>query len=318
MAKSFDKLKSNGDEQLEKVRWSMNSEERKATNSRVDAFVKKSLRIAGKHKDVKRLEECRRASYCSNIYCTTCRNRMAAKLLARVQLHLVEHDMDEASCRNRLRFVTVLHSLERAEIGALKEATKRARAGYVQLNRKFKCSWAQGAFEYELVDMEKVSSRITKDASGVRKKDTLERLGGYEASLDSLDWSWRWLDEAGNKRTDYILVHTHFLMDCGEEDWNAIDADMRKRWHQDYQVRIDGLTDFNVRSLEDSLWKMSSYCFKNRCSHHYEFGGYTFQDEDVDVNEKMFSVNELNTIYEFYKAIAGGRNTGLLLSWGIK
>ena len=318
MAKSFNELKSNGDEQLAKVRWLLNAEQRKATKGRVDSFVKKSLRIAGKHRDVKRLEECRRGSYCGNIYCSTCRNRMAAKLLARVQLHLVSHDMDDASCRERLRWVTVLHSLEKAEIGALKEATKRARAGYVQLNRKFKCSWAQGAFEYELVDMEKVSSRIENNDSGIRKKATLQKLGGYEASLDSLDWSWRWLDEAGNKRTDYILVHTHFLMDCGEEDWNAIDADMRKRWHQDYQVRIDGLTDFNVRSLDESLWKMSSYCFKNRCSHHYDFNQYKFDNEDSDEDENMFSIHEMNMIYEIYKNIAGGRNTGLLLSWGIK
>ena len=90
--------------------------------------------------------------------------------------------MGEDACRDRLRWITVLHSVERAETAYIKEATKRARADYVQLNRKFKGSWAQGAFEYELVDMEKVHSRITKNASGNRKKDTLEKLGGYEAS----------------------------------------------------------------------------------------------------------------------------------------
>ncbi len=175
----------------------------------------------------------------------------------------------------------------------------------------FASEFTQGAFEVELVDMEKVSSRVAKNDSGVRKRDTLERLGGF-------DGSWRWVDEAGNQRTDYVLVHTHFLMDCGKEGWNAIDADMRKRWNGDYQVRIDGLTDFNVRSLDASLWKMSSYCFKNRCFHHYEFGGYTFDDEDIDVSEKMFSVNELNVIYGIYKYMAGSRNTGLLLGWGMK
>ena len=318
MANTFDELKSTSDEQLEKLRWLMSAEERKATHARVDAFVTKALRRAGNHKDVKRLEECRRGAYCGNIYCGGCRDRMAAKLLGRVRAHLVSHDMGEDACRERLRWVTILHSLEKAEIGAVRKATKRARADYTQLNRKFAGSWGQGAFEYELVDMAKVSSRVGKNASGVRKKDTLERLGGYEASLDSLGWSWRWVDEAGNERTDYVLVHTHFLMDCGEEDWNAIDKNMRKRWYGDYQVRIDGLTDYSVRSLDESLWKMTSYCFKNRCSHHYEFGGYTFEDEDMDVNESMFSVNELNTIYGICKELAGGRNTGLLLGWGMK
>ena len=103
-----------------------------------------------------------------------------------------------------------------------------------------------------------------------------------------------------------------------KEDWDAIDKNMRKRWYGDYQVRIDGLTDYSVRSLDESLWKMTSYCFKNRCSHHYEFGGYTFEDEDMDVNESMFSVNELNAIYGIYKEMSGGRNTGLLLGWGMK
>jgi hypothetical protein len=311
MANSFNELIKTGAEQIAKLRWLMSAEERKATHARVDSFVAKALRRAGKHQDVKRLEECGRGSYCGNIYCGGCRDRMAAKLLARVRAHLVSHDMGEDSCRERLRWVTVLHSLEKAEIGAVREATTRARADYTQLNRKFAGSWAQGAFEYELVDMEKVSLRVANNDSGVRKRDTLERLGGF-------DGSWRWVDEAGNERTDYVLVHTHFLMDCGEEDWNAIDADMRKRWNGDYQVRIDGLTDFNVRSLDESLWKMSSYCFKNRCSHHYEFGGYTFEEEDMDVNESMFSVNELNTIYAIYKDMAGGRNTGLLLGWGMK
>ena len=310
MAKSFDELKSTGDTQLEKLRWAMSAEERKSTHAKIGAFVKKALRRAGKHQAVKRLEECRRGAYCGNIYCGECRDRMAAKLLGRVRAHLVSHDMGEDACRERLRWVTILHSLEKAEVGAVREGTKRARADYTQLNRKFAGSWAQGAFEFELVDMEKVSLRAGKNASGVRKKDTLQRLGGY-------DGSWRWVDEAGNQRTDYVLVHTHFLMDCGEEDWNAIDADMRKRWDGDYQVRIDGLTDYSVRSLDESLWKMTSYCFKNHCSHHYEFGGYTFEEEDMDVNESMFSVNELNVIYGIYKEKAGGRNTGLLLGWGM-
>ena len=175
--------------------------------------------------------------------------------------------MGEDACRERLRWITVLHDLKRAEIAEVKEATKKARADYVQLNRKFKGSWAQGAFEYELVDMEKVHSRITKDSEGSRKKVTLQKLGGYEASIDNLDFSWRWEDKAGNQRADYVLVHTHFLMDCGTEDWATIEKDMERRWYKDYQVRIDTLKDYKVRSLDDSLWKMSSYCFKNRCSH---------------------------------------------------
>ena len=93
MAKSFDELKSTGDEQLETLRWLMSAEERKSTHARVDAFVTKALRRAGNHKDVKRLEACERGSYCGNIYCSECRDRMAAKLLGRVRAHLVSLKM---------------------------------------------------------------------------------------------------------------------------------------------------------------------------------------------------------------------------------
>ena len=106
-------------------------------------------------------------------------------------------------------------------------------------------------------------------------------------------------------------------MDCGKEgDWEKINRDIKRRWSQKNQTEVDGLYDYEVRSLDDSLWKMSSYCFKNRCSHHYKFGKYDIDEYEVD--ENMFSVNELNTIYEIYKSIAGGRNTGLLLGWRMK
>jgi len=309
----FEKLKKNSAAQFNKIRWAMNAEQKKATHSRIDAFVQKSLKSVGRFREAQRLKNCRRSAYCSSVYCGACRDRMAQKLLKRVRAHLRSEDIGDDSCRDRLRWVTILHSLETAEIDDIRNATDKARAEYVQLNRKLKGSWAQGAFEYELVDMQKVQSRVTGTASGNRKKATLLELGGYKAKLYNQDLSWCWTDKAGNQRTDYVLVHTHFLMDCGTDDWKAIERDMRRRWHKSYQVRIDTLTDYSVRSLEDSLWKMSSYCFKNRCSHHYEFGSYDI--DEFEANENMFSISELNTIYEIYKSISGSRNNGLLLSW---
>ncbi len=312
----FEILKRTRNESFKRILWHVGELDKKETHSRIDAFVQKALRKSRKFRDAEKLKECRRGAYCGSIYCAECRNRMASKLHRRVRLHISTQKMDEDACRDRLRWVTVLHSLECADVANIKQATKRARADYVQLNRRFLSSWAQGAFEFELVDMEKVNSRVSKNSSGTRKKNTLKKLGGYAPSLETMDWSWIWQDKTGNKRSDYILVHTHFLMDCGKEDWRDIEKYMRRRWYKDYQVRIDGLTDFNVRSLDDSLWKMSSYCFKNRCSHHYEFGGYDI--DEFEVNENMFSVNELNTVYGVYKAIAGGKNTGLLLGWQMK
>lgn len=313
MGEGFEELKKSSAARFKKIRWAMNAEYRKATHSRIDAFVQRSLKSAGRFQQAAKLKNCGRSSYCGSIYCGGCRDRMAQKLLSRVRAHLLSEDMGDDSCRDRLRWVTVLHSLETAEIDKIKAATKRARSEYTQLNRKFSGSWAQGAFEYELVDMQKVQSRVTGTASGNRKKATLLELGGYQTQLYNQEGSWIWTDKAGQSRTDYVLVHTHFLMDCGTDDWKAIDKDMRRRWYGSYQVRIDTLKDYKVRSLEDSLWKMASYCFKNRCSHHYDFGSYDI--DEVDVNENMFNVNELNAIYEIYKSMSGGSNKGLLLGW---
>jgi hypothetical protein len=315
-------LKENANSHLQRLLWEINSFDIKKTHARNDAFVRHALSISRKHHDVKRLKNCSRESLCQNIYCTRCRNRLATKLLERVRTHIKTQNMDDDAVRARLRWVTILHALDKADIKDIRDTTRRAREEYNLLNDKFKCTWARGAFEYELVDMAKVSARIEKSSSGIRKKYTLQNLGGYESNLIDLDHSWEWEDEFGIKRTDYVLVHTHFLMDCGEGDWDLIKKDINRRWNKSYQVEVKSIWSESERPLQLSLWKMSSYCFKNATKFNYEFGGYVDETSDEKsaelTNEKMFSVNELNTIYDIYKSMAGGKNTGLQLGWNMK
>ena len=86
----FEKMKADSvSGALEKrIRHMMLEEQKKTAKGRIDLFVQKSLKSVGRHQSAKRLEECSRGKYCGNIYCKTCRDRMAAKMLGRYQTHI--------------------------------------------------------------------------------------------------------------------------------------------------------------------------------------------------------------------------------------
>ena len=303
--------------EAEKIRLAMLDEVKKSTQSRTDLFVQKSLKFVGQWQASERLNKCGRGRYCGNIYCKTCRDRMAVKLLDRFKTHLTYRPDRSASredySRDNLRFVTVLHDLIPADRHKVKQAQDRVRKEYRNFSTKWGC-WYQGAFEYELVDMAKVVTHIADVGSQSRKKDSLLRKAGIKPDLlEDKDVSWT--DKDGRKRTDYILLHTHFLMDCGQNGWDEIATDMRRRWYGKNDVDISTLYDFSIRTLEDSLWKMASYPFKNRVKYHYDFGNFEWErgeEEFEDIN--AFNANELLTLFEIYKHMMGSKKTGHLLS----
>ena len=311
----FEKMKADSvSGALEKrIRHMMLEEQKKTAKGRIDLFVQKSLKSVGRHQSAKRLEECSRGKYCGNIYCKTCRDRMAAKMLGRYQSHIKKQKMDETACKDRLRFITILHQLIPADKHQVAEVQKYVRQEYRNFSTKWGC-WYQGAFEYELIDMLKVSNFVADVGSQSRKKEILLRLGGYTPNLfDEHDWSWT--DDVGKQRTDYILLHTHFLMDGGNNDWDDIITNLRRRWSGDYITDVSTLWDFSKRPLDDSLWKIASYPFKNRCRYHYDFGNYEWEKDDDDFDDvNAFTANELLTIFDIYKHMMGSKNTGHLLS----
>ena len=316
VANTFQELKSNRALDFQRIVFAMHGEDRKHSNARIDSFVQSALRKTKHTRTANRLKDCKRGSYCGNIYCSVCRSRMAEKLLKRFQVHIFNEDLGSVDCSRRLRWGTILHDVVEANLDAVKSATQRAREDYINFNRKFASSWAQGAFEYELLDMQKVERFIGESASQSRKKSTLLEMTGYQNNLDQQKRDWIWKDSAGNKRTDYVLVHTHFLMDGYEYDWDDIKKDAVRRWGKHHRVKFDALHDYKTRSLEDSLFKMASYCFKNRCDFHYDFGNYRWED-DLD-NEKMFSVTEINTLFYIYDKMMGSNRRGMLLGWNKK
>lgn len=93
------------------IRHQMLKEQKKTSQGRVDLFIQKSLKSIGRGQLAKRLEECSRGQYCGNIYCRTCRDCMADKMNKRYQAHIQKQNMDKHACRERLRFITILHQL---------------------------------------------------------------------------------------------------------------------------------------------------------------------------------------------------------------
>lgn len=137
--------------------------------------------------------------------------------------------MSESSCRARLRHITIIHGLIPADKKQVKTSQKNVRNKYNSFSRKWPNAWYQGAFEYELIDMQKVLNHIHDQGSQSRKKAVLLDLVGCKPDMfEERDSTWT--DDDGNKRSDYILLHTHFLMDAAQYKWADISDNMRKRW----------------------------------------------------------------------------------------
>ena len=309
----LDDLRESKDAVFEKMLWDANEDTKKNGKARTDYFVRQSLRLHRKHSDANKLKNCKRGSYCGFIYCSTCRDRQSNKLLTRFRGRIQGEGLDEDQVRDRFRWCTFLHALVPASQREVYQAIKNARAFYNAMSTKFDGSWAQGAFELELVDLVKVSNQRADDQSQERKRSLVLALSGLASSNLFEEPDFLWVDEKGHRRTDWVLVHTHFLMDAGDHEIDAIKAYLKPRFPLDRQAIMERIWAPDVRSLDASLNKMASYPFKNRCCYNYNFGHY-----DEIGPEATFNANEMVTLFNLYKDMCGRNNKGHLVSWGIK
>ena len=333
MANSFKDLRENSDQRSKRIRAAADAVSLAHQSARDDHFVAGALRKSGNIAAAKRLESCGRGSYCGYVYCSVCRKRHAGKLLKRVQTHRQNYQLTDADVLERFRWVTILHSLEICDLDDLKSATKKARQEFNNFKRKWNATWVQGVVEYELVDVLKMKNMIAEKGKGSRKRNVLLDMlkDDYDYRKDRFRFSdgITYEDDDGLKRTDYILVHSHFFMDAGkyadEQTWETIKLDLKKRWNGNYRVEAGRLWDAlkedengNVigQSLDKTFEKTSSYSFKNRLKFNYTFGNY--QWEDGLMGENHFSNHQANTIFNIYEAMSGKSNTGLLLGWESK
>lgn len=310
---TLDWLCDNRDAIFDKMRWVAGEDVKKSDKARTDYFLRQSLRAHRRFGAAAKLQECGRGSYCGNVYCSTCRDRHAEHLRTRFNHRIYHEKLDDDGVLARFRWCTFLHAMVPADASWVIAAIGNARGFYNAFSAKFGRSWAQGAFECELVDLQKVYSQQSSGCGQERKRGLVLRLSGRLTDDLFADQDFTWEDADGNKRTDWVLVHTHFLMDVGDHDPDDMKAYIKARFSLDRQAIMESIWRPDVRSLDASLNKMASYPFKNRSSYNYNFGHY-----DEIGPEARFNANEMVTLFNIYGAMCKKNNKGHLLSWGVK
>lgn len=307
MVESFDELKKYRDQVLDQIRHAANAERRSSRYGKADKFIQSALRSSGNTTAADRLRDCKRGQYCGYMYCVDCRKRYAEKMFRRVVGRMNVASVGNIGNDDQIRWVTILDDVVRSDYETVSKAVKAIRRNYINFSRKWTDTWGQGVIELELVDMQRIQNMVGTGDRGERKRSVLLDMCGGEQE-------WEWRDQWNTARTDYTLLHTHFVMGANSSDWDEIKEDTKKRWNGRYRVKIDRL--HQDKSLNENIRKMSSYCFKNRMQYHYDFGGFRWEDEIDD--ENRFNVVEMNTLFYLYDKLMGSSRTGLLLGWNRK
>ena len=186
--------------------------------------------------------------------------------------HLGSVSRDEA--QDRLRFLTVLHSVTRLDKGSVMRAVTRMETA---LNRVFEGSgiWLLGAVEVEIVNIALLRRIKATGDNEARKLNVLERLYQATASTGSLSM----LDSG-------VLVHFHGIVDICNSTLR--ESDLRNRinriaaWKRSpYQVELKRL--YKDRSVIRNIRDIASYLTKGGNDElRYNAGFGRDLDDDLD------------------------------------
>jgi hypothetical protein len=240
------------------------------------AKVVRALSLLGRKADAQRIHECVPRSPCSSFYCGKCRTRAVNSLETRVKKRVdTRLGGDEGIVQERLRFVTVLHEVVDVDSASVSASVEACRLELNALHRRFPKLWMEGAFEFELIDVDHLAS--IKSGDGKVKSETVRTL--MPRTIPK-----------GLK----ILVHFHAIMDLVDEDAAVVTRWMKNRWNAHWR-QVDVQVTEKGQSLEDKLRKLSSYCFKNRTSFND-----TFKTRDFELG-KDFTFEQLGKLAGLYQ-----------------
>jgi len=192
---------------------------------------------------------------CSSLYCRKCREKAVynyqQRLLKRFQEELKG---DKNKLQDRWIYLTVLCAVTNFEVKEVSKAVDEARVVLGKFIRKYKGAWIEGAFEFELVDLDDVA--VYDDDSSV-KKATLRAMMSGNGTF------------TGKK----ILVHYHAVLDIGNRNDTHV-REMKKWFNEKYnihsrQTRLHYTVKY--QDVKDKIWKISSYAFKNRLRYNKSF-----------------------------------------------
>jgi hypothetical protein len=250
--------------------------------------IRRALVGLGNTKLANSILNCRKGRLCGQVYCSSCRDKAAQGLNDRVSKRIQKkYENDPEKYREQLRHTTILCDLVDFDLSSVKQSVSQARKDINAFKRRFKDVWFQGAFEFELIDLDKL--RVW-DGENQVKKETLEKM----------------TDKGGN----LILVHFHGMMDLNGTDEQVVKDWIGQRWNNHHrQTHIQRI--WKGQSLDEMSWKVSSYCFKNRVKDNMTFIAKGFEQGDY------FSNDDLSTLIKIYDGVGGGKGvSGLLIGFG--
>jgi len=240
-----------------------------------------TLRLYRHHDLATKIEHCAVGKLCGSLYCIDCRKRAATSLKKRLFSYCKKaFDDDEKLALNRLRHATILCQLVPLHTKSVKAAVTKTRKNLTALKRRFPDIWMKGAFEFEVVDLHRATSRKAKTLSEMKTVDDQ-----YQ-----------------------ILVHFHALMDVRSDDAKTITNWMKQKWPQSHAVLLKGT--IAGQSLPDKCEKIASYSFKDRVKFNNSF------KTDGYLEGNFFTYKLLSDLIVIYDSIGSKGYSSLLIDIG--
>ncbi len=202
---------------------------------------------------------------CGSVYCDKCRQSKQNKLFYRYRKHFeTVLGGDETVARERLRWVSVLHSVvaidKKNEAGSISKVISAAeemkhQVSLIARNQKDSGLWLRGAIHLEIVDYASFRKAV-ESGKGTVKEKTLTEL----------------IDRCSNgDESYYFLVHFHALADKGTildsvferlftSRWSATrrQVDIQHLWDE---IRMKSSGTKKKMKIEDSLRAFGRYCY---------------------------------------------------------
>lgn len=319
------------------IRRALSYDEEFPKNSQYAARIAESVKAT---QTGKVMEECAAGgSRCGSVFCDTCKKKKQSSLYSAYRLRFDESlSGDEVIARDRLRWVTVLHSVvvifdqanmqEIMTIEDVKSAVEAMKKDLANVARTAKRKhgvniWLRGGVHIELVDYEmyRLAGKFGKMTT---KEETLKTL------LHELDPS------VSGK---LFLVHFHALADTAGLSDKKFRNLFSEKWKLKRQVLIKRLwskikkRDSTVdHKLDDALRGMARYCFNGsnaRLAYSMNWGAGSVvleTGEEVGVDgkittyareiqsyrcDKKLSVGELRLLIEIHNQVNSISHKGL-------
>lgn len=245
--------------------------------SRSKTLIQEALHQQGYNDLADKMANCKPSTKCHNPYCDACQKEIFHKQRKRFQAALSDpYAGDEASIREQVVFVTILHELipfhmpetdiVRFPMTELQAALAHARKRLKSIRRSFDDEITfVGAFELEAV------TGLLAQQHPVKGK-VLAEMAGRDIKLSDR----------------FLLFHSHFLVNLNGASRDKLKERLNMEWPENRQVVVDTL--YQDVPVKESLRKLADYPFKFPIRYYLRFDKI-YEAEEVSVGGKKHNVN---------------------------